>query len=129
MRRWKIDVSSGGYQDPWTIDIPIKLDPSEVEVYLDYVEMKLQALKTHPLYITSSIKTGVEDGKRTISFVYKAVQTTTGNFYTRNTLYVVPTENGEYGVYLESYGETEWSHEAGSLIRRITVDYSTEKKG
>jgi hypothetical protein len=129
MRRWKIDRSSGGFQEPWGIDIPIKLDPGEVDVYLDYVEMNLLNLQDHHTHITSSIKRRAEDEEHILTFIYKAVQTTTGNFYTRNTLRVAPLEDGEYGAFLESFGEPEWVHMAGSLIRRISMDYSTEKKG
>lgn len=129
MRRWKIDRSTGGFQEPWNIDVPIKLDPGEVDVYLDYVEIHLQELQDHHTHITSSIKRRTEEDQSILSFIYKAVQTTTGNFYTRNTLRVAPTENGEYGAFLESLGEPEWVHVAGSLVRRISMDYSTEKKG
>lgn len=129
MRRWKIDRSSGGFQEPWNIDIPIKLDPGEVEVYLDYVEMNLHALEDHHTHITSSIKRRTEDDQHILSFIYKSVQTTTGNFYTRNTLRIAPLENGEYGAFLASFGEPEWVHMAGSLVRRISMDYSSEKNG
>ena len=129
MRRWKIDRTSGGFQDPWNIDVPIKLDPGEVAVYLDYVQDHLEALKDHHTHITSSIKRSTEGDEEILSFVYKSVQTTTGNFYTRNTLKVAPTGDDEYGAMLESLGEPEWVHMAGTLVRRISMDYSTEKKG
>jgi len=129
MRRWKIDRSSGGFQEPWNIDVPIKLEPGEVDVYLDYVEMKLRQLENHHTQITSSIKRSTEGDQHIIRFIYKSVQTTTGNFYTRNTLRVAPLENGEYGAFLESFGEPEWVHVAGSLVRRISMDYSAEKNG
>ncbi len=129
MRRWKIDRTTGGFQDPWNIDVPIKLDPGEVDVYLDYVELHLHALEDHPIRVTSRIKRRTEGDEEILSFIYKSYQTTTGNFYTRNTLRIAPTEKGEYGASLESFGEPEWVHVAGSLVRRISMDYSTEKKG
>jgi hypothetical protein len=79
----------------------------------------------HPTHMTSSIKR--EDNER-LNFVYKSVQTSTGNFYTKNTLHIHQTDTGEYSALLESLGETEWVHLVGSLIRRITMDYSTEKR-
>ena len=123
MRRWKLDRTTGGFQEPWRIDIPIKLEQAELKNYLDFVESKLHRLETHPTHVTSRIK----QGENTLEFVYKSYQTTTGNFYTKNTLKLFPMENGDYGAVLESLGETEWVHVAGSLVRQITMDYSTNK--
>lgn len=127
MRRWRIDRRFGGYQEPWRIDIPIKLESAEVDTYLDFVESKLLALSDHPIYVTSFVKRFELDGEKTIDFIYKAVQTTTGNLYTKNKLRVFSLEDGEYGAKLESLGDSEWSHMVGSLIRRITMDYSNLK--
>ena len=121
MRRWRLDRSTGGFQEPWRIDIPIKLESAELKQYLDFLESKLHALENHPTHVTSSIK----QGENNLEFVYKSYQTTTGNFYTKNTLKLFPLETGEYGAVLESLGETEWVHVAGSLVRQITMDYST----
>ena len=125
MRRWKLDPNSGGFQEPWRINIPIKLEPAEIQNYLDYVEAHLRRLMNHPTHMTSSIKR--EDDER-LNFIYKSVQTSTGNFYTKNTLHIHRTDTGEYSALLESLGETEWVHLVGSHIRRITMDYSTEKR-
>ena len=124
MRRWKLDRTTGGYQEPWRIEIPIKLEPSEVKPYLDYVESRLVRLKIHPTQVTSSIKR-LEDK---IDFVYKSVQTSTGNFYTKNTLSVYSLDDDMHGVLLESIGESDWVHVVGSLIRRISMNYSTDKR-
>ncbi|MGW8181713.1 MAG: hypothetical protein ACWGQW_23525, partial [bacterium] len=128
MRRWKIDRTKGGFQDPWEIDIPIKLEPDEVDAYMDFVESKLRELMDHPTHVISSIKRGDKGEVRIIDFVYKSVQTTTGNFYTKNQLKVYPLENGEYGAKLESYSDSDWAHVVGSLVRRSSMDYSTERK-
>ncbi len=124
MRRWRLDRTNGGFQEPWRIDIPIKLEPAEVSNYLDFVESKLRVYEDHQTHVTSSIKRK----ENTLDFVYKSYHTTTGNFYTKNTLRVFPLESGDYGAILESLGETEWVHVAGSLVRRITMDYSTDKR-
>ena len=124
MRRWRLDRKTGGFQQPWRVDIPIKLEAAEVKPYLDFIESKLLLLVNHPTQVTSSIKRK----EKTLGFVYKSFQTTTGNFYTKNTLRLFPLETGEYGAVLECLGETEWVHVAGSLIRRITMDYSTDKR-
>jgi ABC-type antimicrobial peptide transport system permease subunit len=124
MRRWKLDRSAGGFQEPWRIQIPIKLEEGENKTYLDFVEMRLNQLMSHHNYVTSSIR---RYGDEQLSFVYKSVQTSTGNFYTKNTLHIHQLETGEYGALLESVGEVEWVHMVGSLIRLISMDFSTDK--
>jgi ABC-type lipoprotein release transport system permease subunit len=127
MRRWQIDRSIGGFQEPWRIDIPIKLEPAEVNNYLDFVESKLQDMTDDYLYVTSLIKRFERGDEKTIEFIYKSVQTSTGTLYTKNTLRVFPLEDGEYGAQLMSLGDSEWSHAVGTLIRRLSMDYSTVK--
>ena len=129
MRRWRVDRSKGGFQDPWRIDVPIKLKPEEVEPYLDFMYNELTVLKSHPTQITSSIKRMREEGPRKMSFVYKSAQATTGNFYTTNELFIRPQPNGEYTVELYSVGDHDWVHVAGSLVRRLTMDFSTVNAG
>jgi hypothetical protein len=127
-RRWRIDQEVGGFQEPWRVTVPIKLERSEVEPYVDYVYNRLKKLQKHPVHVTSWIEVyDIENGKK-VRFIYKSQLATTGNVYTINELLVEPLENDEYGVHLESLGEREWVHLAGSLIRRITMDFSSERK-
>jgi ABC-type lipoprotein release transport system permease subunit len=129
MRRWKIDRESGGFQEPYRIVIPLKLEAEEIDPYIEFIEMKLKVLETHPTQVTSSIKVeGAGEGKR-MRFIYKSVAATTGNFYTRNELRITRLPNGEYGATLESLGDPNWVHVAGSLIRTMTMEYSTEDRG
>ncbi|MFH2110627.1 MAG: FtsX-like permease family protein [Candidatus Bathyarchaeota archaeon] len=127
MRRWRIDRTKGGFQDPWTVAIPLKLQPEEVKPYMDYMYEKLGRLQSHPTQITSSIKRFEDGDVKKITFIYKSVQATTGNFYTVNELVVAPHPNGEYGAELKSLGNHDWVHVAGTLIRRLTMDFSTDK--
>jgi hypothetical protein len=129
MRRWRLDRSTGGFQEPWKVAIPLKLQPEEVEPYIDYMYRRLERLQDHPTQITSSIKRFKEGDVRRITFIYKSVQATTGNFYTVNELLVAPLGAGEYGAELKSLGNFDWVHVAGSLVRRLTMDFSTDKLG
>jgi len=129
MRRWRIDTAKGGFQEPYRIAVPIKLHPEEVEPYLEYMWRWLYAQRDHPTQITSSMKRLRDGDLRKIKFVYKSAQATTGNFYTANELIVRPQPGGEYGVELLSLGDHDWVHVAGSLVRRLSVDYSTEYAG
>jgi ABC-type lipoprotein release transport system permease subunit len=126
-RRWRIDRTTGGFQEPWHVQVPIKLLPSEVKGYVDYMLRRLNNLRDHPISMTSSIRVTQEDDVWRLSFVYKSTQSTTGNFYTKNELIVKPQPNGEFEVGLDSIGDTDWVHLVGSLIRQFTIDYSTDK--
>jgi hypothetical protein len=75
--------------------------------------------------VTSSIRLeGAGEGKR-ITFIYKTVQAATSNFYTRNELKITRLPSGEFGATLESLGDPNWVHVTGSLIRSLTMEYST----
>lgn len=64
---------------------------------------------------------------RVVSFIYKSYQSTTGNFYTKNSVVVEHGEEG-YKVRLESAGGQDWAHETGSLIRRIAMEWSNRPR-
>jgi len=85
---------------------------------------ELSALETHPVKQTSSIKVKQdEDGRdAVIEFVYKATKITVGELYTRNQFIIESQpENGIATVKLKSWGAKHWSHEAGTLVRLITM--------
>jgi hypothetical protein len=129
MRRWKIDRDSGGFQEAYRIMIPLKLEAEEIDSYIEFIHRRLNRLENHPVQITSSIKVeGSGEGKR-MRFIYKTAQASTGNFYTRNELKITRLPSGEYGAALESLGDPSWVHVTGSLIRRLTMEYSTKDRG
>lgn len=124
MRRWKIDASKGGFMEPYTVEIPVKLEHENIRIYLDYVEKRLLQYHDNPTHITSNVRKIREEYR--ISFIYKSFQTSTGSFYTRNNLRVI-SSGDEYTVVMESIGTPEWVHVVGSLVRRITMDYASER--
>lgn len=125
MRRWKIDRGSGGYMEAYRINVPVKLEAEEIEPYIEFIHGRLKRLEDHPLQKTSSIKLEGAGEERRIGFVYKTSQAATGNFYTRNELKITRLPGSEYGATLESMGDPNWAHVTGSLIRRLTMEYST----
>jgi hypothetical protein len=125
MRRWKIDRDSGGFQEAYRIMIPVKLEAEEIETYIEFIHRRLKRLENHPIQVTSSIKLVGAGEERRITFIYKTAQAATGNFYTRNELKITKLPSGEYGATLESLGDPNWVHVTGSLIRRLTMEYST----
>ena len=82
---------------------------------------------SHHTLVTSSVKRIKVDGLERINFLYKSVQGVTFNFYTKNSFQITRLETGEYGAVLYCFGEAEWGHTTGTLMRRITLDYSTGK--
>jgi hypothetical protein len=132
-RRWKISGEKEGAFMPWVITIPIRLLPEQVPNFKEYVLGELRALETNMAKKTSMIKVArmikvyEEDKMVNISFIYASTNFTLGEHYTRNSLII--TENGEkkVEVKLSSVGERQWSHEVGSLVRMITMRWSTSQ--
>ncbi len=130
MRRWRIETQDGGFEAV-EIQIPVRLLREEVDGFIAYVVDALRDLKDDPIRTTSSIKVFDAKGEVTrIEFIYKAPSSTIGNFYTKNSLLIERDgENGEVAVRLMSFGEFDWAHTTGSLVRMIVVRWSTSKHG
>jgi len=129
MRRWRIEDQGGGFE-AIEIPIPVRLLREEVDGFVAYVVGALRDLEGDPIKTTSSIKVFDAEGDDVkIEFIYKAPTSTIGNFYTRNTLLIERDgENGEVAVRLMSFGDYNWAHTVGSLVRMIVVRWSTSKQ-
>ena len=130
-RRWNIESDKEGVYAPWEISIPVKLLDGEIQAYSDYMLKELIALEEHPVKQTSSIKVKrAEKGSDVIiEFMYKATKIIVGELYTRNQLIIESqSENGLGSVKLKSWGAKHWSHEAGTLMRLITMRWSTTRR-
>jgi len=130
-RRWNIEVDKVGVYAPWEISIPVKLMRGEMQAYSNYMLKELTALEGHPVKQTSSIKVRrAEEGSDVIiEFVYKATKITVAELYTRNQLIIESQSgNGLGSVKLKSWGARHWSHEAGTLMRLITMRWSTTRR-
>ena len=125
MRRWQIDKSSGGFDKPWKLRIPVILEPEEVDLYLVFMEKRLQRLTTHPIEMTSRIKFNKDE--RRITFIYRSVQASTGTLYTKNEIKIVRSDESECTVEMDSIGDPSYVHVVGSIVRRITMDYTSMK--
>ena len=125
MRRWQIDKSSGGFDKPWKLRIPVILEPEEIDLYLEFMEKRLQRLTHHPIEITSRIKFNKDE--RRITFIYRSVQASTGTLYTKNEIKIVRSDESEYTVEMDSIGDPSYVHVVGSIVRRITMDYTATK--
>ena len=130
MRRWRIDKSDIKYFEPYEMRVPVRFLPEEMGGYADYVLQSLRRLKTHHTRSTSSIKTrDLDDGGMRIDFVYKSPGSTAENFFTKNTLLIEKdSEEDEMSVRLLSSADREWAYIVGSLIRMISMQWSTTKR-
>jgi len=130
MRRWRIDKKDVKYFEPYEMTVPVRFLPAETRGYADYVVQALRRLETHPTRSTSSIKTQtLDDGGMRVDFVYRSPGSTAENFYTKNTLLIEKeAEVDEMRVRLRCSADREWAYVAGSLIRMISMRWSTTKE-
>ncbi len=126
-RKWRLEEGEGGLDKPWVVPVPIRLEAEEVEGFVAYLEERLRALEGDQVRLTTRIRVESRGDARVVSFIYKSYQSTTGNFYTKNSVFVEPGEEG-YKVRLESAGGQDWAHETGSLIRRIAMEWSNRPR-
>jgi ABC-type antimicrobial peptide transport system permease subunit len=129
-RTWEMGTKKVDFLEPWEIFIPIKIRPDETRAFFYYMVNELKLLEDHTVMATSFIKVIDEEGKPfEVNFIYQATQMSVGNFYTKNTL-IVDKESidSDVSVRLLSYGQQDWSHETGSLIRLIAMRWSTNQR-
>ncbi|MCX6647836.1 MAG: ABC transporter permease [Candidatus Bathyarchaeota archaeon] len=126
-RKWKMDEGEGGFNKPWVVPVPVKIEAGDVDSYVGYMLGRLRGLETDQVRMTSRVTLETRGDARVVSFIYKSYQATTGNFYTKNSVFVEPS-GGVYGVRLESAGGQDWAHETGTLIRLITMEWSNRPR-
>ena len=104
--------------------------PEEMRGYADYELQALRRLETHPTRSTSSVKTqDLDHGGIRVDFVYKSPGFTGENFFTKNTLLIEKGAKGdEMSVKLRCSADREWAYVTGSLIKMISMRWSTTKK-
>lgn len=130
MRRWKIEKRDLHYFEPFEMRIPVRFLPEEMGGYADYMLQALRRLETHHTRSTTSIKAqDLDDGGMRIDFIYRSPGSTAENFYTKNTLFIEKgAEGDEMSVRLRSSADQDGAYVAGSLIRMISMRWSTTKR-
>ncbi len=124
MRRWRMEGSENLFNKPLNMEIPVKLTHGEKEAFLDFILTSLNRRRHHPDKVTSQIKVLDDEDTTIINFVYRSHISTTGNFYTKNSLIIEPRGEG-FSVNLQSQGEVEWVREIGSIVRMMAMEWST----
>jgi ABC-type lipoprotein release transport system permease subunit len=130
MRRWRMDKREVTFFEPFEMSVPVRFAPEEMRGYADYVLQALRRLETHDTRSTSSIKThDLDDGGMRIDFIYKSPGFTGENFFTKNALFIEKgAEEAEMSVRLRCTADREWAYVTGSLIRMISMRWSTTKR-
>lgn len=126
MRKWRIEGEMRTPFEPFEIVIPVRLLPEDVDDFVEFVVRGLRRLEDNPVRMTSSIKVfgKTDEAERRVDFVYKTVGSVSSNFYTKNSLFIERTPDGEITVRLRSYGEKNWAHTTGSLVRMLAMRWS-----
>ena len=55
-RKWKLDDSMGGFDKPWEIPVPVRLEPEEVDSFVGYLQERLRGLENDQVKVTSKVK-------------------------------------------------------------------------
>ena len=115
---------------PWEITIPVKILQEELDAFTVFMIDNLHALENQSDKKTSSIKVSEEgEGVKTrIDFIYKAARSSISDLYTKNTFLVMKGPEDEIVITLTSRGKKNGCHEVGTLIRMITMRWSTSRE-
>ena len=124
-RKWSIKSPEGGFFKPWTIAIPVRLNIGEAEPFANFMVSALKKMNNDPVKSTSSVRMPFKSKEKIkITFAHKGPSSTSGTFYTKNTM-TIDRSTKNVLVTLESWGERDWVHETGSLVRMIAMRWST----
>jgi len=129
-RRWTMGNEESETYGPWEITIPVKILQEELDAFTVFMIDNLHALENQSDKKTSSIKVSEEgEGVKTrIDFIYKAARSSISDLYTKNTFLVMKRPEDEIVITLTSRGKKNGCHEVGTLIRMITMRWSTSKE-
>jgi ABC-type antimicrobial peptide transport system permease subunit len=127
-RRWRLEERDAKINQVWTTIIPVKLMRKQVDDFTEFIMKALGRLENDPVRMISLLKIERSDGRIKISFVHKSTQSISGSFYTKNTLSIWLGPNDEYVVELESAGDMGMTHATGSMLRMLTMEWSTKAK-
>jgi len=127
-RRWRLEEKEAKVNQMWSTIIPVKLMSEQVDDFAEFIMNALGKLKNDPVRMVSLLKLEKDDMGVRISFIHKSTQTISGSFYTKNVLTIKPGPDGNYIVELESAGDMEMTHASGSMLRMLTMEWSTGTK-
>jgi ABC-type lipoprotein release transport system permease subunit len=136
IRRWRIESqpprSERGFQEPFEVLVPVKLEKEELDEFVDFFMNALKRYTDEPEFQTAMIRLeepNPDDGiVRHMAFVYKAASTMVGSLYSVNDIFIESTPGSDVlGIMLRSTGNKDWVHQVGTFVRLIAMEYSTTK--
>jgi len=120
-RRWRMEDEPDGINEPVVVDIPIKLDRSDVEQFVSFFYTELYSRDKHGAKKIPAIN--YEERYINIEFINKAQTGMPLGSTTINKL-VIDQDSSPIIITLESRGEYDMIRETGSLIRQIAMKWS-----
>ena len=133
IRRWRIDYKPDSFQEPFVIQIPVKLEEEELDAFVDFFMNALRRYTDEPEFQTAMIRMEKPDPDagvvRHMAFIYKAASTMVGSLYSRNDVLIESTPGSDVlGIKFISTGNRDWVHHVGTFVRLIAMEYSTTKR-
>jgi ABC-type lipoprotein release transport system permease subunit len=128
-RKWKIERNEQNGK-PLEISLPIRVRKDEIEEFMNYVIESVRSYEHDPMQRTSEIKMRDEDtekeNQRNITFNYRKMGG--DRSFSKNRLIVEGNKKEDvYSVKMISEGDSSGIHQAGNIIRRIIMQWSTRK--
>jgi hypothetical protein len=126
IRNWRLEGSSSP-DDTWSVALPNKVKPEEVDALLAYICDALRAYDDREsaphIYGVKQASDG--EGRRFISFTYREVPTNIGAKTSYNRLVVEPGEEADvYGATLVSKGTREAVESTVVFMRKLMIQWT-----
>ncbi len=133
LRKWRLEETGSPKEAgrPWTIDLPVRLRPREVDTFVSFIQKRLQSVTAGPLEYIEKLKredadTGEEPLKR-LSF--KHFYSEGKSLGTTNELIVSRSVGKDYFdaklVSLPLRGIRESVHKVVTYVRRLIFEWNT----
>jgi len=127
LRRWKLSGKKKSEDKPWILDLPAKISPAEVEIFLGFLMRKFRKMgggMPERIEILEYGDKETSDGSlHFINFNY-AYTETAHPLVTKNKLIVYrPIDQEYFVVRLQSDGIKESVHRTASIVRRIIFEW------
>ena len=127
-RRWRTE-REGGMAEPYRVPVPVHVYEEEVERFIGFLEERLRGAQGGRELATRMIRVAETAEPRgwVMTFNYRTVHATMSGIFTKNTLTVKQGGDGTYHVTFLCEGNEEGARVAGSLMRRIALDWGLER--
>ena len=131
-RRWRVEGGVSASREPLELILPVRVTEVDVEGFVGYVMKALRSYRDDVYVLTSGIRESIEETEeasiRRVEFIYRSADMRFGGVYTRNKVILRREKGSEvYTVKLLTEGNKEGIPKAGSLTRKIIMEWSIER--